>query len=584
MSDEKQPAEPSHTEPADARPETPKGPVPAGRLPAATKIGHYSIKRVIAAGGMGVVYEAIQEHPRRTVALKIMKQGIASRSALRRFEYESQILARLRHPGIAQVYEAGMHEDPDGVGQVPYFAMEYVAAARDIIDYATSNDLSTRERLELFAKVCEAVYHGHQKGIVHRDLKPPNILVDASGQPKIIDFGVARSTDSDLAVTTLQTNVGQLVGTMQYMSPEQIDADPLNIDTRSDVFALGVVLYRLLTGRLPYDVGKCSIYEATRIIREEQPARPSITNPGLGGDVETIILHALEKDRQRRYQSALELALDIRRYLSSHAILARPPSTLYQIKTFAKRNTVLVAGAAGVFLALVLGVIAFSWQASIARSQRDVAEAAQLTAERRFDQVRALAGEFMFDFHDAIQTLDGAMPARELVVTTALEYLDSLAAEAGDNLDLKRDLASAYDRVGDIHGGLRNPSLGDTAGALENFRTALALRQEVTEADPDDLDTLKALSTSHIRIGDMLTNTSDVAGALGAYREALAIREEVARRDPEYRLNVSTAMLEVGGALDRTGDLSAGRDYCERALALRKLLLAQDPENKKVRR
>ena len=154
------------------------------------KIGHYHLKRVIAAGGMGVVYEAVQEHPRRTVALKIMKQGIASRSALRRFEYESQILARLRHPGIAQIYEAGMHDD--GAGGVPFFAMEYIAAAKDVVEYAKAKELATREKLELFANVCEAVHHGHQKGIIHRDLKPPNILVDSTGQPKIIDFGVAR--------------------------------------------------------------------------------------------------------------------------------------------------------------------------------------------------------------------------------------------------------------------------------------------------------------------------------------------------------------------------------------------------------
>ncbi|MHC4128891.1 MAG: serine/threonine-protein kinase, partial [Planctomycetota bacterium] len=172
------------------------------------KIGHYRIKRVIAAGGMGIIYEAVQDHPRRTVALKVIKQGIASRSALRRFEYEAQILARLRHPGIAQVYEAGMHDD--GSGGTPFFAMEYIAGAKDIVEYAEAKELGTRSRLRLFTKACEAVHHGHQKGIIHRDLKPANILIDSTGQPKIIDFGVARATDSDLAMPTLQTDVGQL--------------------------------------------------------------------------------------------------------------------------------------------------------------------------------------------------------------------------------------------------------------------------------------------------------------------------------------------------------------------------------------
>ncbi|MCH6551932.1 MAG: serine/threonine protein kinase, partial [Planctomycetes bacterium] len=190
---------------------------------AGQRIGRYHLRRLIASGGMGSVYEAVQEKPHRIVAVKVMRQGIASKSALRRFEYESQILARLRHPGIAQVYEAGTHDD--GSGGVPYFAMEYIPNARPITEYARTKSLTSRQRLELFVKVCEAVHHGHQKGIIHRDLKPANILVDSAGQPRIIDFGVARATDSDMAVTTLQTNVGQLIGTLQYMSPEQCDAD-----------------------------------------------------------------------------------------------------------------------------------------------------------------------------------------------------------------------------------------------------------------------------------------------------------------------------------------------------------------------
>ena len=215
------------------------------------RLSHYDLRRVIATGGMGTVYEAVQEKPHRTVAVKVMKRGIASRSALRRFEYESQILARLRHPGIAQIYEAGMHKENGGSG-VPYFAMEYIAGAKDVIEYCQAKDLRTRERLELFCKICDAIHHGHQKGSIHRDLKPANILIDSFGQPKIIDFGVARATDSDMAITTLQTDVGQLIGTVQYMSPEQIDADPHDIDTRSDVYALGVVLYKTVTDELPF--------------------------------------------------------------------------------------------------------------------------------------------------------------------------------------------------------------------------------------------------------------------------------------------------------------------------------------------
>ena len=195
-----------------------------------TKIGSCTLKRIIGSGGMGTVYEAVQEQPRRRVALKMMKRGITSRSATRRFEFESQTLARLKHQGVAQVYEAGTHDD--GSGGVPYFVMEYIPNAKTITEYVNERKLGTKDRLTLFSKVCDAVQHGHLKGIVHRDLKPANILVESSGQPKVIDFGVARGTDSDMVVTTLQTDVGQLIGTLQYMSPEQCDADPSDIDAR----------------------------------------------------------------------------------------------------------------------------------------------------------------------------------------------------------------------------------------------------------------------------------------------------------------------------------------------------------------
>lgn len=344
-------------------------------------IGHYRVRRKIASGGMGTVYEAVQEAPRRTVALKVMKPGIASRSALRRFEYESQILARLRHPGIAQVFEAGTHDD--GAGAVPYFAMEYIPNAKPITGYAVSRRLSTRDRLRLFAQVCDAVYHGHQKGVIHRDLKPGNILIDSSGQPKVIDFGVARATDSDLAVTTLQTDVGQLIGTLQYMSPEQCDADPHDLDMRSDVYALGVVLYELVCEQLPYDISRAALYEAARVIRESTPPRLSSFNRTLRGDIETITLKALEKDRNRRYRSAAEFGEDIHRYLQNVPIIARPPSIAYQFRTFARRNRALFTGAAAVLLVLIGGLVGMSALYVRAERARDAEARHRRTAEAR---------------------------------------------------------------------------------------------------------------------------------------------------------------------------------------------------------
>ncbi|MHC5015635.1 MAG: serine/threonine-protein kinase [Planctomycetota bacterium] len=216
------------------------------------QVGQYRLDGVIASGGMGSVYAASQESPHRVVAVKVLRSSMATPAILRRFEHESEVLAGLRHPGIAQVYEAGVFDD--GAAAVPFFAMEYVPDANPITVYATEHRLDTGARLDLFTSVCDAVHHGHQKGVIHRDLKPANILVDAAGQPKIIDFGVARSFDSDIALTTFQTDMRQLVGTVQYMSPEQCAGDPHDIDIRTDVFALGVVLYELLGGRPPYDV------------------------------------------------------------------------------------------------------------------------------------------------------------------------------------------------------------------------------------------------------------------------------------------------------------------------------------------
>ena len=336
------------------------------------RIGPYRIRRKIAEGGMGIVFEAMQDSPRRKVALKIIKAGVVSRRELRRFNFESQILGRLRHHGIAQIYESGVHEGPGG--STPYFVMEYIPHPRTILEYATKKHLDLEDRVRLFRKVLEAVHHGHQKGIIHRDLKPGNILVDPSGQPKVIDFGVARATDSDQVATTLQTDVGGIIGTLQYMSPEQFDADPDDLDIRSDVYALGVVLYELVCEELPYDLTSVSLAEAARTVKDDLPSRPSRVNKAVRGDLETIILKALEKDRDRRYQSAMALEDDLERYLHHEPIEARRPSTSYHVRMFARRHTGAFFGLVGIFLLLAGSTIVISILLSRAINAERVAE------------------------------------------------------------------------------------------------------------------------------------------------------------------------------------------------------------------
>ncbi len=337
------------------------------------RIGSYRITGVIGSGGMGVVYLAEQEFPRRTVALKVLKPSLATPGMIRRFEHEAEILGRLQHAGIAQIYEAGAapdHENPLGSGVRAYFAMEYVRGPT-ITAFVRDRGLPTAERLELVAKACDAVQHAHQKGVIHRDLKPANILVDVSSasvssgggaQPKVLDFGVARVTDSDRRVTTIRTNVGQLIGTLSYMSPEQVSGDPDGVDTRSDVYALGVLLYELLSGKLPHDVSNRSIPEAARMIRDDEPARLSSMSRVFRGEIDTIVAKAIEKHRERRYQSAAALGEDLRRYLAGEPIAAKRDSALYVLRKQINRYRGVVATAALFVIALVVFAVVMIFQ------------------------------------------------------------------------------------------------------------------------------------------------------------------------------------------------------------------------------
>ena len=406
-----------------------------GRLSEGSRLGQYTIKRLIGSGGMGRVYEARQENPRRTVAIKVMSRGMTSASALRRFEFEAQVLGRLRHPGIAQILEAGRLAD----GATPWFAMEYIANAKPITEYARDAKLSTRDRLRLFRQACEAIAHGHQRGIIHRDLKPSNILVDGAGMVKVIDFGVARTTDSDMAVTTLQTDVGQLIGTVQYMSPEQFDADPHDIDIRSDVYALGVVLYELLTERAPYELHRKAIHEAARIVREEEPPRPSTIRAALRGDLEVIVGTAMAKDRTRRYGSASELSQDLGRWLEGEAIAARAPGVFETLRRFARRHRTAAAAIATAFvllsgsLVVVLGLLQ--------HAQRQNVELQVQTDNAKASESRALEQQRIAQ--QALGERDAALAAKGPALYAGSMSAGFEALRAGDAFDLRRALTDA---------------------------------------------------------------------------------------------------------------------------------------------
>lgn len=344
-------------------------------LPLPQSIGPYRVVRLIGEGGMGLVYEAEQTSPKRRVAIKVIARGVATRAMLARFRNEAQVLGQLKHPGIAQIFEASTDV---ATGQA-FFAMEYVEGP-PLTRFVRDRGLSDRQRVDLLARVCDAVQHAHQKGVIHRDLKPGNVLVEvASGgtyAPKVLDFGVAKLTNNEDESATLALDANRIVGTLGYMSPEQFEAKPEQVDTRSDVYALGVVLYELLAEKLPLDLNNLTITQAATKVREHVPTKLGRIRASLSGDLEVIAAKALHKDREQRYSSAAELAADLRRFLAHEPIAARPPGTLYTIRKFARRKPALTGISIGSVLALIAATIFSTAQYRRAVKARE-AEAAQ---------------------------------------------------------------------------------------------------------------------------------------------------------------------------------------------------------------
>jgi eukaryotic-like serine/threonine-protein kinase len=456
--------------------------------------GRYTIDGPLAEGGMGTVYRARQENPSREVALKVIRSGLATGERLKRFELEAQTLARLAHPGIATIFDAGTIDV--GHGLQPFFAMELIDGA-PIATAATERGLDMRARLELLAAVADAVHFAHQRGVIHRDLKPDNILVDAEGRPHVIDFGLARIIDERARIVTVETQVGHVMGTVRYMSPEQITGDPAAVDTRTDVYALGVIGYELLAGNLPIDVAHSTIADAARLIADKVPPRLGTVDARFRGDVETIFAMALAKEPDARYASAHALATDIRRYLNHETIMARPPSLTYQLRIFARRNRALTAALVGMVILLVAGVTTTSigFVRAVDAKARQEREARKATEISRFltDEILYAASPEVAQGHE--------LSMREVIDTAAGRIRESLNDNPEARVTILRTLAETY------------RSLGDPERAEELYKDAIDIATKTWGAA--DRETLSARCARARVLGD-----------LGKLRESVALASD----------------------------------------------------------
>ncbi len=515
------------------------------------KIGKYLVIREIGRGGMGAVYEAVwaTDNFSQRVAIKVIKRGMDTDAILSRFRHEQKILSTLEHPNIARFLDGGVTDN-----DLPFYAMEYVEG-QFIDEFCRTNKLSSKECIRLFRKVCDAVHYAHQNLVVHRDLKPANILVTNDGTPKLLDFGIGKivTPDSELEQGTA-TRFGMM--TPEYASPEQVRRE--RIGTSSDTYSLGIILFELLTGKKPYVLKTGSDIELNEAILQQDPVRPSTIRHKETGeraldvkdsDIDNILLKALRKNPADRYGSVLEFSEDLRRQLVGLPVSARPLTLSYRFSKFAKRNKAAVFAGGLVFLSLTTGLGFASYQAYQAQVSR-------LKAEARFAEVRELANNVVFKYHDAIADLPGSTNVRKMLVTDALKYLDNLSRDSGGNKELQKELANAYLKMGDVQGKMYAANTGDAAGALKSYQKAVLLGEQAVASSPDDVEAKEILIKAYdslafqgLRVGlNRESSKLTVEKAIKLFEQVIAIEPQNKKRTIQLiDLYVRLGDVDVGG-------------------------------------
>ncbi len=540
-------------------------------------IGDYKILREVGEGGMGSVYEAVRDDGEfeQRVAIKLIKSGLGSKEISSRFRHERQILASLEHPNIARLLGGGVTKKG-----LPYYAMEFIEGV-PIDEFCTDNNLSINERLELFRQVCAAVSFAHSRLVVHRDLKPSNIFVTKNGIVKLLDFGISKvlTPNSDEIGTATQLGIM----TPAYASPEQVRGE--TVTTSTDVYSLGVILYELLTDQLPYQTKGKSIAELLQIVSEAQIAKPS-ENPksqiqnlkSIKGDLDTITLKALNREITRRYASVEQLSEDIKRYLNGLPVSAQPDSFTYRYSKFIQRNKIPVVAATLVFIALIGGILATLYQNRIARQQ-------QAIAEKRFEQVRKLANNVVFKYHDAIANLAGSTATREMLVKDATEYLDNLAQDAGDNPELELELANAYLKIGKVQGDINVPNLGETDEATKSYDKGILIVENLLKTKPENTTYLKNYSDFLEVKALNLERKGDFQNSKKSAEKLLEVNQKIINLEPDnkdFQLLEIKGFLAFGDSIVSSDGYLAGIDWYKKSLKQAETLAEKFPNDEKV--